>query len=121
MKNKPITLCISLLISLFLYGGLGPLKVAYNNYYSHLPFLLFHNLYSYSSRFLSFGIRAINLKMEKYCDRREILKELQQMVNEVSKKVKAMKEEVSTLQKNVENIFKEELQRLDSMELKREN
>ena len=43
------------------------------------------------------------------------------MVNEVSKKVKAMKEEVSTLQKNVEKIFKEELQRLDSMELKREN
>ena len=59
--------------------------------------------------------------MEKYCDRREILKELQQMVNEFSKKVKAMKEEVSTLQKNIENIFKDELRPLDSMELKREN
>ena len=59
--------------------------------------------------------------MEKYCDQREILKELQQMVNEFSKRVKAMKEEVSTLQKNVENKFKEELRRLDSIELKREN
>ena len=59
--------------------------------------------------------------MEKYCDQREILKELQQMVNEFSKKVKAMKEEVSTLQKNIENIFKDELRPLDSMELKREN
>ena len=27
-------LSLPLLISLFLYGGLGPLKVAYNNYYS---------------------------------------------------------------------------------------
>mgnify|MGYP003744426405 CR=1 FL=1 len=59
--------------------------------------------------------------MEKYCDQQEILKELQQMVNEFSKKVKAMKEEVSTLQKNVENKFKEELRPLDSIELKREN
>ena len=59
--------------------------------------------------------------MEKYCDQREILKELQQMVNEFSKKVKAMKEEVSTLQKNVENKFKEKLRPLDSIELKREN
>lgn len=121
LKNKPNTLCISLLISLFLYGGLGPLKVAYNNYYSHLPFLLFHNSYSYSSRFSSFGIKAIDLKMGKYCDRRAILKELQQMINEVSENVKTMKEELSTLRKNVENMFKQDLRPIDSMELKREN
>ena len=33
-------------------GGLGPLEVAYNNYYSNSPFLLFHHSYSYSSKFL---------------------------------------------------------------------
>ena len=45
-------------LSLSLYEGLGPLEVAYNNYYFHSSFLLFHNSYSYSSKFLLLGIRA---------------------------------------------------------------
>ena len=38
--------------------------------------------------FLTFGIKAVNLETDEY-DRQEILKDLQQMENEVSEKVKA--------------------------------
>ena len=37
--------------------------------------------------FLTFGIKAVNLETDEY-DRQEILKDLQQMENEVSEKVK---------------------------------
>ena len=39
--------------------------------------------------FLTFSIRAVDLETGEY-DRQEILKDLQQMVNEVSEKVKAL-------------------------------
>ena len=45
-------------LSLSLYGGLGPLEVAYNNYYFNSPFLLFHNSYSYFSKFLSWRLKV---------------------------------------------------------------
>ena len=86
--------------------------------------------------FLTIGIRAIYLDMDE-CDRRELWKELRQMVNKVSKDVKtlyeshnavlekvktlaefnkAMNEELSRLQEGLENMMKEELQySLDSM------
>ena len=76
-----------------------------------------------TTKFLSFGIKAINFETGEY-DQQEILKDLQQMVNEVSKKVKAlvksnmaMKEELSRLQEDLENMIEEELQSLNSMEL----
>ena len=92
----------------------------YNSYTSQLG----------TSRFLTFGIRAIDLEMGEY-DQQEILK----MVNEVSKKIKAlieshkvvskkvkalvesnkaMNEELSRLQEVLENMMNEELQSLDS-------
>ena len=85
----------------------------------------------------TFGIRAIYLDMNE-CDRRELWKELRQMVNKVLEDVKAsyeshnavlkkvkalaesnkaMNEELSRLQEGLENITKEELQSLNSMEL----
>ncbi|KAL0007683.1 hypothetical protein SO802_009185 [Lithocarpus litseifolius] len=76
--------------------------------------------FTLQSWFLTFGIIAINLETCEY-DRQEILKDLQQMVNEVSAKVKALvkskkaiKEELSRLQKDLENMMEEELQSLDS-------
>ena len=83
------------------------------------------------------GIRAVNLEMDE-CDRIELWKELRQMVNKVledvkasyeshnavlkkvkalAKSNKAMNEELSRLQEGLENITKEELQSLNSMEL----
>ena len=83
------------------------------------------------------GIRAVNLEMDE-CDRIELWKELRQMVNKVLEDVKAsyeshnavlkkvkalaesnkaMNEELSRLQEGLENITKEELQSLNSMEL----
>ena len=41
-------------------------------------------------RFLTSGIRVVNLGMGEYCDLREILKELWHMDNEVLEKVKAL-------------------------------
>ena len=85
---------------------------------------------SHQSKFLTFGIRAIDLKMSK-CDQRKLLKEIQQMLNKASEDVKdiskmvkalaeskkAMKEEISSLQRDLVNMTEEELQSLDSMEL----
>ena len=82
--------------------------------------------------FLTSGIRAVDLETGEY-DWQEILK----MVNEVLEKVKAliesheaiskfkalaepnkaMNKEFSRLQEDLENMFEEELQSLDSMEL----
>ena len=85
----------------------------------------------------TFGIRAIYLDMNE-CDRRELWKELRQMVNKVSNDVnilyeshivvlekvtplaeskKVINEELSRLQKGLENITEKELQSLDSMKL----
>ena len=85
----------------------------------------------------TFGIRAIYLDMNE-CDRRELWKELRQMVNKVSEDVnilyeshnvvlekvkalvefnKVMNEELLRLQEGLENIMEEELQSLDSMKL----
>ena len=57
-----------------------------------------------TTRFLTSGIRVVDLETDEY-DRQEILKDLQQMVDEVSEKVKAfakskkaMKEELLRLQ-----------------------
>ena len=76
-------------------------------------------------RFLTSGIRVVNIGMGEYCDLREILKELWHMDNEVLEKVKTlaeskkvMKEELSRLQENLENMSEKELQPLDSIELK---
>ena len=100
------------------------LKLSQFPYNSHqFPYTLYPSPLG-TFRFLTVGIRAIDLDTGEY-DRQEILKDLQQMVNEVSKKVKAlveskkaMKEELSRLQADLENMTKEELQSLDSMELK---
>ena len=92
-----------------------------------------HNFYPSplgTTRFLTSGIRAIDF-VTSNCDRRKLLKEIQQMVNKVSKDVKdisekvkalveskkAMKEEHSRLQEDLESMTEEELQSLDSMEL----
>ena len=81
-------------------------QFSYNSYLSPLG----------TSRFPTFGIKVVDLKMGEY-DRQEILKDLQQMVNEVSEKVKvlveskkATKEELSRLQEDLENMSEEELQ-----------
>ena len=42
-----------------------------------------------TTRFLTFAIRAVDIEMGEY-DREEILKDLQQMVNEVLKKINAL-------------------------------
>ena len=75
-------------------------------------------------RFLTSGIRAVDLETGEY-DWQEILKDLQKMVNEVLEKVKAlaeskraMKEELSRLQKDLENMTEEELQSFNSMKQK---
>ena len=81
----------------------------------------------------TFGIRAIYLDTDE-CDRRELWKELQQMVNKVSEDVKAfyeshnvvlekvkalvesnmaMKEELSRVQEDPMNMSKEEIQFLE--------
>ena len=85
----------------------------------------------------TFDIRAIYLDTDE-CDRRELWKELRQMVNKVSEDVnilyeshnavlekvkalvefnKVMNEELLRLQEGLENIMEEELQSLDSMKL----
>ena len=65
------------------------------------------------------------------CDQRKFLKEIQQMLNKSSENVKdiskmvkvlvesrqAMKEELSRLQEDLENMIEDELQSLNSMEL----
>ena len=88
----------------------------------------------------TFGIRAIYLDTDE-CDRRELWKELRQMVNKVSEDVnilyeshnailekvkalvefnKVMNEELLRLQEGLENIMEEELQSLDSMKLEKQ-
>ena len=46
-----------------------------------------HSIPLGTTRFLTFGIKAVNLETDEY-DRQEILKDLQQMENEASEKVK---------------------------------
>ena len=76
--------------------------------------------------FLTSGIRAVDLETSN-CDQRKLLKEIQQMLNkaleevkDISKKMKAlaesnmaMKEELSRVQENLENMSEEELQLLE--------
>ena len=97
-------------------------------YNSHQP--PYNSYPSPLGTFLTFGIRDVDFETSE-CDRRELWKEIQQMVNkvledvkDVSKKVKAwaeskkaMKEELSRLQVDLENMTEEELQSLDLMEL----
>ena len=53
MWTNEIRASASLSSNLSLYGGLGPLEMAYNNYYSHSPFLLFHiHIYILASSYL---------------------------------------------------------------------
>ena len=72
-------------------------------------------------RFLTSGIRYVNVKMGDY-DLREILKELRQMVNKVSKKFKVFSEshkavkELSKLKEDAKASTKKELSSLESME-----
>ena len=54
---------------------------SYNSYLSPLG----------TTRFLTFGIRAVDLDMDE-CDQRELWKELWQMVNKVSKDIKTLYE-----------------------------
>ena len=84
-----------------------------------------------ATRILTSGIKTIDLETSD-CDQRKLWKELKQMVNKVSKDVKdilenvkalveskkAMKKELSRLQEDLENMTEDELQSLDSMELK---
>ena len=79
--------------------------------------------------FLTNSIRAVDLKTSN-CDQRKLLKELQEMLNkaleetkDISKKLKAlvesnmaMKEELSKVQENLENMSEEEFQLLGAME-----
>ena len=79
-----------------------------------------------TTEFLTSGIRAVDLEMSN-CDQRKLLKEIQQMlnkaleeVNDISKKMKAlaesnmaMKEELSKVQEDLENMTEEELQLLE--------
>ena len=83
--------------------------------------------------FLTFGIRTVDLKTSN-CDQRKLLKEIQEMLNKASKDVKdiskmvkalveskkAIKEDLSRLQEDLENMTKEELHSLDSMELEKQ-
>ena len=46
-----------------------------------------------TTRFLTSGIRAVDLEMSN-CDRRKLLKEIQQMVNKVLEDVKGISEKV---------------------------
>ena len=83
-----------------------------------------------TTKFLTSGIRVIDLKMDE-CNRRELWKELWQMVNKVSEDVKAlyeshnvvlekvkalvesnmaMKEELSRMQEDFKNVTEEEIQ-----------
>ena len=76
--------------------------------------------------FLTSGIRAVDPKTSN-CDQRKLLKEIQQMLNkaleevkDISKKMKAlaesnmaMKEELSRVQEDLENMTEEELQLLE--------
>ena len=108
-------------------GYLELYQFPYNSYPSSLG----------TTGFLTIGIRAVNLDTDE-CDRRELWKELQQMVNKVSENVKvlyeshnailekvkamaksnkAINEEVSRLQEGLKKMTEEELQSLDSMEL----
>ena len=97
-------------LSQFLYNSY---QFPYNFYLSPLG----------TTRFLTSGIRVVDLEIDEY-DRQEILKDLKQMVDEVSEKVKAfakskkaMKEELLRLQQDLENMTEDELQSFDLMEL----
>ena len=79
--------------------------------------------------FLTNGVKAVDPKTSN-CDQRKLLKELQEMLNkaleeakDISKKMKAlaesnmaMKEELSRVQENLENMSEEEFQLLGAME-----
>ena len=86
---------------------------------SHAILIHFHTL---CIGFLTSGIKYVNVKMGDY-DLREILKELRQMMNEVSKKVKvfskshkAVKELSKLKQDTKASTEKKELSSLESME-----
>ena len=86
---------------------------------SHAILIHFHTL---RIGILTSGIKYVNVKMGDY-DLREILKELRQMMNEVSKKVKVFSEshkavkELSKLKEDTKaSTEKKELSSLESME-----
>ena len=64
------------------------LKLCQFPYNSHQSPYNSHPIPLGTTGFLTFGIKAVNLETDEY-DRQEILKDLQQMENEVSEKVKA--------------------------------
>ena len=63
-----------------------------------------------TTRFLTSGIRAVDLEMSD-CDQRKLWKEIKQMVNKVSKDVKDILENVKALVES-KKAMKEELSRL---------
>ena len=103
-------------LSQFLYNFL---QFPYNSYPSSLGTI----------GFLTSGIRAVDLETSD-CDRRKLWKEVRKMLNKVSEDVKdiskkvkslaeskkAMKEELSRWQEDLENMTKEELQSLGSID-----
>ena len=69
----------------------------YNSYqfaYNFYPSLLG------TTKFLPFGIKVVDLEMGEY-DRQEILKDLQQMVNEVLEKVEALAKSKKTIKEEL--------------------
>ena len=134
--NQFLSVLVRLSLSLFLSFSLSLyfsmesdyLELSQFPYNSHQP--PYNSYPSPLGTFLTFGIRDVDFETSE-CDRRELWKEIQQMVNkvledvkDVSKKVKAwaeskkaMEEELSRLQVDLENMTEEELQSLDLMEL----